>query len=773
MDLSSVNLAALSDDEKRELYELLRLKDIRAKRNRLAAYKPYTKQSEFHRAGAEYRERLFMAGNQLGKCRLSSSLIPLPDGRVLTMGELYATAKAFEVWAWDGCRAVPAQVSHVIRKAAEECVEVLLADGTTFSAALDHRVLTRAGYSPLSHLLACVPCLPASNLVHAQQAHGEGVQHSSETPPGSTDGCSVGPRLDGVPLPLGAADVRSVATSQDGAPPRNPASSPLDDLDLSKRTSTGLSVRDLPSSLGGRVLAWGRSAVFLALIAYRRAQLQTGTRRNVQPLRAASASLLRSLVAVLPGQGLKNVRALVSPISEGNQIIGYKPIGRYELYDMTVPGFANYIADGLVHHNTWAGAYELAMHATGRYPDWWQGKRFAYANRWMVGSESAELTRKGIQRLLIGPPELRDEWGTGTIPHDCLRDTSMKQGVPDAVSSVVVRHVCGEDSVIQFNSYDQGRTKWQADTVDGVWFDEEPPLPIYSEGLTRTNATGGMVFVTFTPLLGMSDVVKRFLLDRPEGTNVTTMTIDDAEHYTAEEREAIIASYPEHEREARAKGVPTMGSGRVFPIVEDGIKVDPFPIPAHWPRIVGLDFGIDHPTAAVWLAWDRDMDVLYVVDSYRVKDQSILIHAASIKARGDWIPVAWPHDGLQRDKGSGEQLMQQYKAHGLNMLRERATFDDGSNGLEAGIAEMLTRMQTQRLKVFSHLSDWFEEFRLYHRKDGLVVKHTDDLMSATRYGLMMRRFAKTQEEAEVRLRSNGLRSAPVVSFGVFDPTTGY
>jgi phage terminase large subunit-like protein len=771
MNLAGVNLAALTDDEKRELYELLRLRDIRAKRNRLAAYKPYAKQQAFHDAGSEYRERLFMAGNQLGKCRLSTSLIPLPDGRVATMGELWEAGKPFEVWSWDGEQVVRAPVSHLIRKPAEECVRVYLADGTTFEAALGHQILTHAGYSMLEQLLACVPYLPLNGSGCAPSVHVLGDPHLTQRSPGSHANCSEGFRPCDAPLHADEVVVLELSTSLAGAQPRSLGASPLDDLCLSRRTNTPQSALDLPSNLGARVLAWGRSAAFLARAAYRRVRLQTGKRQIVQPLLAASASLLRSLVAVLPGQGLRNVRALVSPISEGNQIIAYMPIGRHELYDMTVPEFSNYIADGLVHHNTWAGAYELAMHVTGRYPDWWTGRRFPYANRWMVGSESAELTRKGIQRLLVGPPELRDEWGTGTIPHDALRDTSMKQGVPDAVSSVVVRHECGEDSVIQFNSYDQGRTKWQADTVDGVWFDEEPPLPIYSEGLTRTNATGGMVFVTFTPLLGMSDVVKRFLLDKPDGTHVTTMTIEDAEHYTAQERAAIIASYPEHEREARAKGIPIMGSGRVFPIVEDGIKVAPFPIPPHWPRIVGLDFGIDHPTAAVWLAWDRDADVLYVTDTYRVKDQSILIHAASIKARGDWVPVAWPHDGLQRDKGSGDQLMQQYKAHGLNMLKDRATFDDGTNGLEAGLADMLTRMQTQRLRVFSHLSDWFEEFRLYHRKDGLVVKLTDDLMSATRYALMMRRFAKTQEEAEVRIRS--VRSAPVVPFGVFDPITGY
>ena len=421
---------------------------------------------------------------------------------------------------------------------------------------------------------------------------------------------------------------------------------------------------------------------------------------------------------------------------------------------------------------TYSGAYELAMHLTGRYPDWWQGRRFPYATRWMCGSESAELTRKGVQRILIGPPELRDEWGTGAIPFDALKDTSMKQGVPDAISSAVVRHVSGEDSVIQFNSYDQGRTKWQADTVDGVWFDEEPPLPIYSEGLTRTNATGGLVFVTFTPLLGMSEVVKRFLLEKPAGTHVTNMTISDAEHYTPEQVAAIIASYPEHERDARAKGIPILGSGRVFPVAEEAIKIRAFPIPPHWPRIAAIDFGVDHPTAVVWLAWDRDSDTVYITDCYRRSEPGIAGHAMAVRGRGDWVPIAWPHDGLQRDKGgSGEQLAVQYKNQGLNMLKDRATFEDGSNGVEAGLSDMLNRMQSMRLRVFAHLEDWFEEFRLYHRKDGQVVKINDDLMSATRYAIMMRRHAKTQEEAGARM-SRGF-AMPTVGFGVLDPETGY
>lgn len=224
--------------------------------------------------------------------------------------------------------------------------------------------------------------------------------------------------------------------------------------------------------------------------------------------------------------------------------------------------------------------------------------------------------------------------------------------------------------------------------------------------------------------------------------HVTRMTIEDAEHYTPEQRAEIIAAYPEHERDARAKGIPILGSGRVFPISEDAIKVAAFAIPDHWTQIGGLDFGWDHPTAAVKLAWDRDADTIYVTHSYGLRQATPIIHAATLKAWGDWLPWAWPHDGLQHDKGSGDALAALYRDQGLNMLQERATFEDGGNGVEAGVAEMIDRMLTGRWKVFDHLEDWFGEFRLYHRKDGLIVKLNDDRISASRYAMMMKRFAK-------------------------------
>jgi phage terminase large subunit-like protein len=165
---------------------------------------------------------------------------------------------------------------------------------------------------------------------------------------------------------------------------------------------------------------------------------------------------------------------------------------------------------------TLAGGAEWAMHLTGRYPDWWEGKVFPKPVAMWAAGLTGESTRDTVQKMLVGQPERKDAWGTGMIPGDAFAETYLARGIPNALDSIVVKHGGGGDvqagrSILGFKSYEKGREKWQGPTLDGVWFDEEPPPDIYSEGLTRTNATGGITMITFTPLLGMSEVVLMFL----------------------------------------------------------------------------------------------------------------------------------------------------------------------------------------------------------------------------------------------------------------------
>lgn len=191
---------------------------------------------------------------------------------------------------------------------------------------------------------------------------------------------------------------------------------------------------------------------------------------------------------------------------------------------------AEFHAAGAIHHErlfmagnqlgkTWAGGFETAMHLTGRYPDWWTGAVFDKPPIIWASGVTGESTRDNPQRVLIGNPPKEEEWGTGTIPKECLVDHGRAMGVPNLLDNVVVRFGGGGDvqageSLLYFKAYEKGREKWQGPTVDAVWFDEEPPLDIYTEGLTRTNRgqRSQFVYITFTPLLGMSEVVSLFLL---------------------------------------------------------------------------------------------------------------------------------------------------------------------------------------------------------------------------------------------------------------------
>lgn len=290
-------------------------------------------------------------------------------------------------------------------------------------------------------------------------------------------------------------------------------------------------------------------------------------------------------------------------------------------------------------------------------------------------------------------------------------------------------------------------------------------MPLYTEGLTRTAVTKGFVFVTFTPLKGVSDVVRRYLSEPSSTRGYVTMTIRDAKHFTPEEREAKIAEYLPHEREARANGVPMLGSGRIFPYGDDLISEPPIrEVPGYWLKLWGVDFGFadDHAFAAVLTLYDRDNDTFHLHHVYKVYGRTALEHCQYMKRVAAQVPVAWPHDGHKTGPGDGKAnvaIKAIYKNHGLRMLPDHTTFSEGGYSVEAGIRELDDRMRTGRFKVAAHLSEWFEEFRFYHLLDGKIVTKNDDLMSATRQIIMARRSAqavplggvaqrKTQEYAD-------------------------
>lgn len=395
---------------------------------------------------------------------------------------------------------------------------------------------------------------------------------------------------------------------------------------------------------------------------------------------------------------------------------------------------------------TYTGTYVDAIHALGDYPDDWVGHKFDHAPLvWCLGY-SGEKCRDLLQAPIVGRKN-GETFEGGLIPPDRIIGYESMTGTPNALRTVLVRHKTGETSRIQFWSYSQGQHALMGDDVDWYHIDEEPrDQAIFPQVLVRTasgdKGRGGRGILTFTPENGRTDLVIQFM-DTPSRAQVCIQKgWDDAPHLSESVKEDLLASFPAHQREMRTKGIPMLGHGRIYDIAEEDVTCDPFDIPKHFFVVDGMDFGFDHPQSQVQLVWDKDADMFYITRAWKQTRVSPIQAWGAVKAWAANVPTAWPLDGLQTEKGSGKQQKAYYNEAGFKMLHDYATWPDGSNGVEAGLFELRDLMISGKFKVFKGLRDWLDEFLQYHRdENGKISKVKDDLLDATRYAYMMRRFA--------------------------------
>lgn len=380
---------------------------------------------------------------------------------------------------------------------------------------------------------------------------------------------------------------------------------------------------------------------------------------------------------------------------------------------------------------TTTGLYEMVTHCTGDYPDWWEGKRF---NRpvmcWLVGDRGDSI-RDGMQRDLIG----KEEFGTGLIPKDSFVGTpTALQGTPGGYGTYRIKHKSGGISTIIVKTYQAGKNAFESAKVDVIMLDEEVPLDIYVECQIRTITTGGTVYNTFTPDSGLTETVIHFLEKAKPGDPekfVTMVGWDDVPHLAEERKKQLLATIPPHMRDVKTKGIPYLGAGAIWPIPEADITCRPFKIPNYWPRCYAFDPGWNK-TAALWMAYDAEADIMYLYSEYYRGQAEPEVHATAVKARGEWMNgVADPH-GSKNGRGvHAESFLEAYERLGLNLSLSSPA---GSGSVELRINEVYSRLSTGRMKVFDTLVNWFYEYRMYRRNDkGEVVKMNNHLMDDTGY----------------------------------------
>ena len=201
----------------------------------------------------------------------------------------------------------------------------------------------------------------------------------------------------------------------------------------------------------------------------------------------------------------------------------------------------------------------------------------------------------------------------------------------------------------------------------------------------------------------------------------------DTPHISAEAAATMLASFLPNERDARTKGIPSLGAGAIYPVAESDFVCEPFKLPAWYGYCFALDVGWKR-TAALWGARDPETDVLYLWSEHYQGEEKPAIHAQAIKARGDWIPGVIDPAARGRQQGDGEKLMEIYTDLGLELTR-------ANNAVSAGIYEVWTRLSTGRLKVFHSLTNLLMEIRIYRRDEkGAIVKENDHLMDCCLIG---------------------------------------
>lgn len=396
---------------------------------------------------------------------------------------------------------------------------------------------------------------------------------------------------------------------------------------------------------------------------------------------------------------------------------------------------------------TYCGSMEMAMHLTGIYPANWQGKTFNKPINAWAASVSIEATRDILQASYLGTNDV-----AGCIPKNYIHHITYRRGISGAIDTVYVKHKSGGISALGFKSYDQGREKFQGTSKDLIHLDEEPDIGIYEECLLRTLDTGGLIMLTMTPLKGLSDICQHFMQDLyNENKKIIQASWDDANHLSQNEKNLLRKSLRPHEIEAREKGIPSLGSGKIYPIKEQDILVKPFAIPNNYKRCFGMDFGWSNPTAIVWGAIDPQTDILYIYDCYAVSEKSPAEHSIEIKAKGEYIPGVCDPAGGMSLQNNGISLIDLYAKAGIYLTK-------ADNSVEPGIMHLYELFNEGKVKIFSNLEPWLREFRLYRRNEkGLIVKKDDHLMDATRY-LVVSGLNLARSYDSTKLKTNFQRS---------------
>ena len=407
----------------------------------------------------------------------------------------------------------------------------------------------------------------------------------------------------------------------------------------------------------------------------------------------------------------------------------------------------------------------VACHATGIYPDWWEGRMYNRPVKIMVAGVDGNHNKNVLQDKLIGTNNwrLKNERGTGMIPKDNLIAESAVTVRGDDLSAIKIKHITGGMSEIIFRAYSQGREAAQGFQADLILIDEQPKDDFWSEALVRTAATNGQVVCSFTPLLGMTGLVEELMgLESEEdsaedkfgkkyksegGWSMVRATWEDINHISEEDKAQLRKGFAAYEADARTFGVPIAGHGRIFPYQHSEITYSPREtmVSDRFDHLIGIDIGHGHgrdPSAAVLVAYDELLDTIYVKEARLASTDTTRDLGRLIATLDHTVNVAWPSDANRSSMNSQSTVADQLRQLEIKLLTKPFLNPRGADGKQnnfkaPGINEINSRFAEGKLKISTDCVSLLKEMEQYsYTETGKIQDGKDHCIDAFRYAVM-------------------------------------
>lgn len=391
--------------------------------------------------------------------------------------------------------------------------------------------------------------------------------------------------------------------------------------------------------------------------------------------------------------------------------------------------------------------YEAALHATGKYPEGWEGLRFTKPlNIMIMGVDWSQINRpKCTAELMLGNPQDR---GSGWLPKEDITRLVPKAGLQNTVSTVFVKHytdgIYDGDSRITFDVYSAGQDTLMGQELDFVLMDEQVPPEIFSQVKTRTWSSRGSTLYVATPERGMDDVIRSFWEeDGIHHSGLVHATLWQSKQFTDDEKVKMNAQVEPWARQFRIEGIPSAGAGAVFAgIVKETIICNDFTIGQDWIRMSAADLGYKDDMVFSFIAKDPSTGIYYFYDEKSYTETDAIICASGVRPmQQGYIPMILPTDA-KSERGLGATYQSIFKSAGLVLTKEYARnwyFDPlgKERGVKPGILFMRELMLAGKLKVHPKCAGFLKEFGLYsYDENGQFIDKDNHFMDSFRYCIM-------------------------------------